>query len=567
MGNGVNWGDMWNSWGNFGFGGGFGGFGGVGGFGGMGSTWGDGFNMGAVGDSWGGSSSSSSSSKLTDEEKKAQALEKTKLNREIKSIRDLLNGLVKDENILSTAERDSLDYDLKHLPSKPQEKLDAIKVLYNQYKDTIKNNLGKIESLKKDFAGIGYESETDLDDSIPELASAISAGEASEVIEKVAISKDIEILDLLSSWNSNTSNGKHLMHTVLAKYDEVKSLSEDGKNQAKQCLENFAKTLKSKLSARAGELANNAMLKDETMKEQLKSLRNKLDSVDFTLCAEHFDELYKACRLAGAKIMENTYKDKYEFLGSDNLFGGIVAETEADLEAEGVGKTIDTEKVTELTAAQKVAKIELSKVSWPQDFGIGSSNSQYITKNSKLSSGDGGLRVWGGKNDKDDYNIAGAGISFGDLYSGDYNIELGTDAHEKYWNYIKDTRFAKLGEMVVAALSAGDDGLDKSKLEEAVKTVNARWANGLTNEVSKVGENQEYSDNDENGLGRQGCNTSSEREHENSTYRRLNKRINSAENKKHIFKATDEKGNDQDVYMINFKAYVDDILAEYKTLV
>lgn len=587
MGNGVNWSDMWNSWGKFGFGGGGMGMPFGGGFGGMGCTFGDGFNYGNVGDSWGGSSSSSSSSsKLTDEEKKAKRLENRKLDREFQTLKDLLMSLTKDESILTYTERDDLQDDLTHLSGKnKEEKFESLKALYNKYKDTIKNNLGKLGEMSKDFAGIGYEVNSELTDAMPKLSSAITneSEQGLAGFQNVESIKTLGVLNILSTWNSSSSaNGKTLMKTILDKYDAIDpSAAEGSTGTAKRAdLENFAKNLKSELSSKADNLANNANLQDDALKQKLKDMKSSLDASDWECCADVFDSLYEACRIAGAKIMESTYKEKYEFLGGDNLFGDVLAETIADLKAEAGGfdgEVDDVKAASEIPASEKVKKTKFKNVTFKSD-------ATWEGSNSKLSKGDGGVRLWK-KNEVpgENGNDSISSTSFQDLYNNGYNLELGTDAHEENWDIVK-TRLVNVGNNIKDALAA--QGLDEEKLGKAVSAVIGEWHFfvhtgksaydiGATHDWDKFTDPTSCTeiknvtvvdDGKETSLGGSGCNEPGQRNNASSTYVRLSGRIEQADNKNGIFVAVDDSGNNQTVFMINFKAFVDAIMAKYDKL-
>lgn len=473
MGNGVNWSEIWNNGVNFGFGGGMGmPFGG--GFGGMGSAWGDGFNYGAVGDSWGGSSSSSSSSKLSYEEKKAKNLETQKRNREFNALKGLLDDLAKDESILSFAEREDLKYDVTHLQGKnKEEKFESLKAIYNKYKDTIRNNLGKLGEMSKDFAGIGYESNSELADKMPDLASSI-ANESEEGLAGFKDSESIKtlgVLNILSTWNSSSSvNGKNLMETILEKYNAIDPSSAEGSTGAakRTDLENFAKNLKSQLATKAGELANNAMLKDDTLKDQLKKLKGNLDGLQFQYCAETFNELYKACRIAGAKIIENTYKEKYEFLGSDNLFGNVIANTIEDLKSEGFGETVNIDNLKDAKMAKKEALKEHADISILESCG-------------KCKTRTVDAVAWVDKTDKTSSHKKSTDCTLKELCDNDaiMSIYYSPDDDDGRWdedgkNYVK----YNLGEIldgINQTLSAA--GLDSERLTKAKEKVLSAYIN------------------------------------------------------------------------------------------
>jgi hypothetical protein len=166
-----------------------------------------------------------------------------------------------------------------------------------------------------------------------------------------------------------------------------------------------------------------------------------------------------------------------------------------------------------------------------------------VAGNSDYSSGDGGLRIWGGDNSLNNTNISGK--NFGTLYSGNYNIELGTDAHEKNKAGIV-SRLDDLGQFVINAL-ADHLGLDKSILNLALPEVNTKWKSSIA---------------DEGNVGDSGCNKSDQRTKAGSSYRSLSDKVSGQSG---IYRGKDTKGNNQEIYMINFKAYVDAIIEAYNT--
>lgn len=198
------------------------------------------------------------------------------------------------------------------------------------------------------------------------------------------------------------------------------------------------------------------------------------------------------------------------------------------------------------TITVKKAEETIQNASW-----IGTDRTNLPGKNKDFSDGDGGLRIWGGDGRYNDQNLNSANISISALYSGNYNIELGTSAHSDGNKYASDIcdRLYNLGYAVVNALSA--QGLNKDKLTTAMKNVTAYWSENI---------------NDVGNVSNKGCNKGSQRGKSDSTYNKLS---NGFTNGKYhgITRGKDTKGNDQKVYMINFKEYVDAILAEYSAIV
>ena len=167
--------------------------------------------------------------------------------------------------------------------------------------------------------------------------------------------------------------------------------------------------------------------------------------------------------------------------------------------------------------------------------------------NGSFSDGDGGLRIWGGSGAYNDSQLNNTHVSFADLYNGNYNIELGTSAHSDGNKYAGDiaNRLYNLGYAVVNALAG--QGLDKEKLTNAMKSVTASWAANIKDAGKLAGK---------------GCNKGSQRKKSDSTYNKLSNGFTNG-SYSGITRAQDTKGNDQKVYMINFKQYVDAILTAY----
>ena len=165
--------------------------------------------------------------------------------------------------------------------------------------------------------------------------------------------------------------------------------------------------------------------------------------------------------------------------------------------------------------------------------------------NGDYSDGDGGLRIWGGDGKYNDKELKYSNITFAELYNGTYNIELGTDAHEKYTSNIA-ARLLDLGNLVVTSLAS--KGLDSKILQNAMLNVYNSWKSNI-HYMGKTGD--------------KGCNKASQRENSAGGYCGLSALTTGNSG---IYKGYDAKGNDQDIYMINFKCFVDEILKEYKNL-
>lgn len=145
----------------------------------------------------------------------------------------------------------------------------------------------------------------------------------------------------------------------------------------------------------------------------------------------------------------------------------------------------------------------------------------------------------------DDWN---ADANFKDLYNEDRTVILygRMDTRKKDWNHMKDrikTDLSNLGSQVVDVLVTA--GLDKSKLETATQTVVNRYmdAGAIRYKNNSGTSRQALIDHGNNYM----------TENRNNTASR-------------IVWTVDTDGKDSNVYMIHFKDFVDDIIAEYKKL-
>ena len=203
----------------------------------------------------------------------------------------------------------------------------------------------------------------------------------------------------------------------------------------------------------------------------------------------------------------------------------------------------DGEIIGSKTVTVKVLSIEDVAI---QNAMWGADKATLPNGNGSFSAGDEGLRIWGGDGKYNDKQFKYSNITFAELYNGNYNIELGTDAHESYDIYILP-RLLDLGNVVVTALSA--QGLDSSVLKTAMTNVYNDWRYNNIHDVGKTGD--------------KGCNKASQRENPAGGYCGLSAKTTGHSG---IYKGKDTKGNNQDIYMINFKCFVDAIIEEYKKL-
>lgn len=139
--------------------------------------------------------------------------------------------------------------------------------------------------------------------------------------------------------------------------------------------------------------------------------------------------------------------------------------------------------------------------------------------------------------------------NFQDLYNSDKTVILygKMDSRNKDWSHMKNsiqTNLTNLGNQVVDVL--GTAGMDKAKLSTAVQTVVNKYidAGAIKNKNNKgtkqsdlVNHGNEYMADNRNNT------------------------------KSRIVWTVDTDGKDSNVYMIHFKDFVDDIIAEYKKLV
>ena len=149
----------------------------------------------------------------------------------------------------------------------------------------------------------------------------------------------------------------------------------------------------------------------------------------------------------------------------------------------------------------------------------------------------------------DDWNDGIVGdYNFQDLYNGDKNVIIygKMDKRKRDWDHMKDTiknNLTTLGKQVVSVLVTA--GLDESKLTTAMNNV-----------VSRYYEEGAIRNKNDHGTSRSDLKEHCEqymKEHRDST-------------KSRIVWTVDTDARDSNVYMIHFKDFVDDILAEYQKL-
>lgn len=171
---------------------------------------------------------------------------------------------------------------------------------------------------------------------------------------------DIDILELLSTWNSNdTTKSKHIMSTLS---DKRKAETNGAK---KSQLDTLANKLHEKLLSVA-ENIDEEKLSDET-KAILKEANDNLEAFSAGNRLEKekdysnaFDNLYRAIRLAKAEIAEKELKEKFDFLGDQNPYKTLtfVSDTKADITQEGLK---DKREVTVPNPAEEKTVAELAE--------------------------------------------------------------------------------------------------------------------------------------------------------------------------------------------------------------
>lgn len=261
---------------------------------------------------------------LTDEEKKI-------LNRNFDKISKLLKEVAESDNKIITydGKLDLLEFVKKH-SSKTKANYDELIKEYNKIKDKLKNNLQNLPSIKEALVEMGYEykNKTEADFTLGNWVQ--DKFNFDDIIEEGELKDGLEILDILSTWNSN-GNKKTFIHTIIDKYKELKP-------EEKESFNTNIQVLKRSLNKEAWDFLKDTGLEEAEKKivqDALIELRNceKYDE-EF---ANEFDKLYVALRKAKAKEFSKKLENDYGFLEEVKTFAkGIVTNTNEDLKKEGL---------------------------------------------------------------------------------------------------------------------------------------------------------------------------------------------------------------------------------------
>ncbi len=340
--------------------------------------WG-GFNNTAFGNMdfsklWGNfNSSGNSSSSIGDDRTKTE--EQISYQRKYNKLLSLMKQL-KESDAVSQSEKDAIDAaiiaDNENSKGEWKDKFNALKKVYDEKIDDkhIKKHIinsmtmGTKESPDADEvfkvrltdAGFEYRS-TEVDTKLNALKTAIDElSDSNPTISNGLIgaldieSSETNILDIISSWNSERENlnvgNKRIMAYIADKYNDSK-IKDESKEEIKTSL---VKPLYLSLINKAQDLANQLEGEEiDNLTKAITALTNeygKLDKNMSTSFVQAFDTLYVATRWAAIKVIA---KDADKYYGAiDSMFNSELfdEDTKKDLKSEGFSDTeISAQKV------------------------------------------------------------------------------------------------------------------------------------------------------------------------------------------------------------------------------
>lgn len=322
---------------------------------------------------WGNFTGSGSSSSVGGE--RTKTAEQIEYQRKYNKLLSLMKQL-KDAEEITSAQKDIINAaivaDNENSKGEWKDKFNALKKAYDKIDDknikkylvknmdaSVNGESGAENSFRVQLTDAGYEyTATDVDTKLNALVCAINELSDSNprisngLIDALDIeSADTNILDLISSWNSEKGNlnvgNKRIMAYIADKYNDSK-IKDESREEIKTSL---VKPLYLSLINKAKDLAN------QLEGEEIDNLNNaittlateyeKLDKNMSTSFVQAFDNLYVATRWAAIKVIEKEADEYYGEIDSkffnNELFDDDVKD---DLIAEGFSKTeIDAQKV------------------------------------------------------------------------------------------------------------------------------------------------------------------------------------------------------------------------------
>ena len=321
---------------------------------------------------WGNFTGSGSSSSVGDE--RTKTAEQIEYQRKYNKLLSLMKQL-KDAEEITSAQKDIINAaivaDNENSKGEWKDKFNALKKAYDKIDDknikkylvknmdaSVNGESGAENSFRVQLTDAGYEYTTDVDTKLNALVCAIDELSDSNprisngLIDALDIgSADTNILDVISSWNSEKGNlnvgNKRIMAYIADKYNDSK-IKDESREEIKTSL---VKPLYLSLINKAKDLAN------QLEGEEIDNLNNaittlateyeKLDKNMSTSFVQAFDNLYVATRWAAIKVIEKEADEYYGEIDSkffnNELFDDDVKK---DLISEGFSKTeIDAQKV------------------------------------------------------------------------------------------------------------------------------------------------------------------------------------------------------------------------------
>ena len=322
---------------------------------------------------WGNFTGSGSSSSVGGE--RTKTAEQIEYQRKYNKLLSLMKQL-KDAEEITSAQKDIINAaivaDNENSKGEWKDKFNALKKAYDKIDDknikkylvknmdaSVNGESGAENSFRVQLTDAGYEyTATDVDTKLNALVCAINELSDSNprisngLIDALDIeSADTNILDLISSWNSEKGNlnvgNKRIMAYIADKYNDSK-IKDESREEIKTSL---VKPLYLSLINKAKDLAN------QLEGEEIDNLNNaittlateyeKLDKNMSTSFVQAFDNLYVATRWAAIKVIEKEADEYYGEIDSkffnNELFDDDVKK---DLISEGFSKTeIDAQKV------------------------------------------------------------------------------------------------------------------------------------------------------------------------------------------------------------------------------
>lgn len=309
------------------------------------------------------------STTLTEDQKATLKTQKIEIIDYNKKYNAMLDALTAYKNTLSSGAKDKFDTELsveeidlsskrstsastsnnlKTIENSHKQAKEAYENLLKIYKN-YNNNNAVSEAYKESLKNIKTTKDNNQDyaTTVSELSTWIKNPTEDCAILKqsnngdLSWSNDVDVMELLSTWNSTDGKEEHLIKTIVTKYTSLNDSPDE-----KLSLETFTEKLCSQLRDRARGI-DKKKLTDSTK----NLLKNAKDEFPSSINSSHldsnsglatkFDNLYKAVRLAEAEIADKELKEAFDFLGNDNPYKNnnnnkIFNEAKADLDSENI---------------------------------------------------------------------------------------------------------------------------------------------------------------------------------------------------------------------------------------